>query len=111
MTRPAGITVSHDETSTTVSGAGEMDLTNATEFSEALDEAMSGGGKVIVDLREAVFIDTAILACLARCGKMLLDAGDRLTVTVVSGSHPEYVLKTVGFAEMMDIEIVQKSTA
>jgi anti-anti-sigma regulatory factor len=88
----------------TVIGSGELDLSNAGVFSEALESAVRRGGEAVVDLTAAVFIDTAILACLAKYGTEMLDDDRRLKVRVVGGSHPQYVLKTVGFGELMDIE-------
>lgn len=71
----------------------------------ALDHALIAGGGLIVDLREVEFIDTAILACLAKYAKSLSDTECRMKVKVRHESHPDCVLKTVGFSHIMDIAV------
>jgi anti-anti-sigma regulatory factor len=80
-----------------------MDLGIAKDLDRALADAASASRDVTVDLRDAVFIDSAILAGLVKAGKTLRNTQARLKVLVASGSHPEYVLRTVGFGALMDI--------
>jgi len=99
----AEITISAEGSTVTIKGAGSLDLTNAQRFREGLVSASASAEEVVVDLRSAVFIDTAILEYIARGAKTMLDRGKQLKVLVRDNSHPQYVLKTVGFEELMDI--------
>lgn len=104
MIAAAEVKTSRDGDTITVTAGGELDLSNAGELFNALETAVQEARDVVVDLRTAVFVDTAILACLAGSGSEMLDGGRRLRVKVKAGSHPDYVLKTVRFGELMDIE-------
>lgn len=86
-----------------VLGKGEMDLTIGKEFENALKDGFASGKPVVVDLLQAEYIDSAILAALARYGVAMVDRGERLKVIVAAKGHPEDVLKTVGFNQIMDI--------
>jgi len=65
---------------------------------------------VVVDFREAYFIDTAILAYLAQSAKMLRHRGKRLRVIVRKGSHPERVLNLSSFGQLMEIDSEPEET-
>jgi anti-anti-sigma factor len=86
-----------------VKGTGALDLSNAKELRLALDGATMSAESVVVDLRSAVFIDTAILECLARAGKAMIERGKRLKILTSELSHPLRVLRTVGFSALVDI--------
>jgi anti-anti-sigma factor len=109
MSSVAEIRIDRDEENVTISGSGALDLSNADEFRRGLSSASSVAQHVTVDLRSATFIDTAILEYLARAAKAMLDRGKRLKVMVAENGHPQYVLETVGFPEIMDIEVVPVS--
>ncbi len=87
---------------------GELDLSNSDEFGLRLWQAAKNATSVVVDLKAATFIDTAVLAYLAKSGKKLTSRGKRLSVVVTIGSHPNYVLETVRFGDLMDIRIVDE---
>jgi anti-anti-sigma regulatory factor len=106
MTDQSEIRASVQAQDSTVVAIGELDLTNADILCRALDQAVLREFGVTVDLQRTVFIDTAVLACLARYGKMLMNTARRLNVLVSEGTHPHYVLKTVGFSKLMDIEVI-----
>jgi anti-anti-sigma factor len=99
----AEIDVIENGSETTVRGTGALDLSNAQELKKGLDSATSSADSVVVDLRSAVFIDTAILECLARAGKRMMERNKRLKVVTLEHSHPLRVLRTVGFSALMDI--------
>lgn len=98
------ITMDQYEGVSAVKASGELDLRVAGEFENALMNAALTDLPVVIDLQPAVYIDTAILAAMARLAIMISKKGHRLKVLVASGSHPEYVLQTVGFDSIMDIE-------
>ncbi len=103
MTDRATIELSRDGESVTVVGSGELDLSISRELDTILSQASSSTHDVTIDLRGAIFIDSAILASLVKVGKVLKRDDARLKVIVTPGSHPQYVLRTVGFGALMDI--------
>ena len=48
---------------------GELDLTNAAELAERLDELAGQAASLILDLNRVVFIDSAALNCLFRIAR------------------------------------------
>lgn len=80
-----------------------MLLWNSDEFRDALENASRSAESVTVDLREAVFVDTAILQYLARSAVSLDRRGKRLRVAVAPGGHPERALEVSGLAAFMDV--------
>ena len=105
------ITVLDSEDAATVVGAGELDLHNGDKFRAALKQADASGKNVVVDLRNANYIDTAILALLVMGSKDAMVHEKTLRVLIAQGSHPQYVLKTVGFADIMEIVVADKEAA
>lgn len=105
MIETAEISVIREGEKVTVTGAGALDLTNAQRFREGIVTASLTADDVVADLRGAIFIDTAILEYLAKAAKAMLSRGKRLKVVVSEKSHPLRVLRTVGFGELMDIEV------
>lgn len=101
--RSGTIVVLYSDLGVIIVGRGELDLSNAEELKLALQDASKTAENLTVDIRIAEFIDTAILEYLARAATDMLRRGKRLQVLVSAGSHPLYVLKTVGFLELMDI--------
>lgn len=97
------VTASSGDGTTTVIGKGSLDLYVAEQFKQAISEAVASGKEVIVDIRQASFIDTAIVVALAVPAKKMLERGSRLRVIVADGAHPQYVLNIVGFTDIMDI--------
>jgi len=98
------VTASRADGVATVIGEGDLTLFNAEQFIGALDEAIASGDAVTVDIRNATYIDSAIIAALIGPAKTLIDRGARLNVLVTEGAHPQYVLNLVGFKTLMDIQ-------
>lgn len=105
MVGMAQIDIIHDNEKTTVIGGGTLDFTNSAQFHEGLKQASLTIDMVIVDLRTAVFIDTAIVQDLARAAVTLRNRGKRLKVVVAKSKYPLEVLQVSGFGSIMDIEI------
>jgi anti-anti-sigma factor len=105
MEDSTSIVACQDENEDTITASGTLDLTHAEELNQLLWQATMSFDSVVVDLRKAMFIDTAILGCLATAGKAMLNKGKRLKLLVSAESHPAYVLRTVGFGQLMDISI------
>lgn len=105
MTESASIELSITDDVATVITRGELDLHDGDELANALRVARESADTVVVDLQEATFIDSAILAKLLEATNALLKGGRRLRVLATEGSHPLYVLRTVGFEAIMDIVV------
>lgn len=102
---PGIIAVEDNGSEVTIVGRGELDLSNAEELGRALRDASTTVEHLTVDIRLAIFIDTAVLEYIARAATNMLNRGKRLKVFVLEDSHPLYILKTVGFQELVDIVI------
>ena len=66
--------------------------------SETLDD-------VTVDLRDAFFIDKAVVQDLARAAVVLLKRGARLKVKAREAAYPLRVLRISGLESIMDFEV------
>lgn len=107
MVEPEKVKVAYTDDKATVIGLGELDLYYISQFDKALTDAVSSNKSVVVDLTGATFIDSAILQSIIKHGKTIFNRGDRLKILVTSGSHPEFVLETVGFSIIVDIVSVE----
>lgn len=105
MEQTTGISISESSESFTVTGTGELDLKIAQQFKDALERGTRSSSQLAVDFRKSYYIDTAILQALVDTQRILSKKNSRLRVVVLAGSHPDYVLKTVGFSEVMDIVV------
>lgn len=105
MSETAKITVTANESGVTIVAAGALDLTNTQTLSEELQRAALSVDNVVVDMRPAIFIDTAVLTYLAKAAKTLISRGKSLQVIVKQKSHPHRVLETVGFSDVMNIVV------
>lgn len=105
MSDVALIEIVEDDTQVTVVGSGSLDLTNSKEFHDGLRKASENVDNVTVDLRNADFIDTAIVQDLARAGVVMLKRNLRLKVIARENAYPLRVLRISGFEAIMDIEV------
>lgn len=103
MSQKPEITVARDGGAATVTGAGDLDLHVGQQFDDALMTTSADADSMTVDLCRAHFIDSAILASLAKCAKLWLSRGKQLRVLVAPSSHPAYAIRIVGFADVMDV--------
>ncbi len=86
-------TVSRSDNDVTIVGTGALDFTNCNELRDTLKESCNSAQKVVVDLRAADFIDTAVLEYLARGGNTMRRRGKDLDVLCLENSHPLMVLR------------------
>lgn len=105
MDDTARIDVKADEKRAIITGGGALDLTNTREFHDGLKGASGSLDDVTVDLREACFIDTAVVQDLARAAVAMLKRGARLKVRAQEGGHPLRVLRISGLQSIMDFEV------
>lgn len=104
--RLTAVSTSQSQEETRVSVEGDLDLTSVPAFRAAVDEAVETREKkrLVVDLRQTSYIDSAGLEQLLAANRKLAAQGDRLTVRVLPGSQPQTVLGVVGFGTIMDVE-------
>ena len=105
MTNTAQISITQDGDVTKITCGGTLDLTNYQQLHDGLKTASKEAEAVTVDLRETMFIDTAVVQDLARAAITLINRGKRLSVFVIETAHPYRVLKISGFQQIMDIEV------
>lgn len=110
MTPRPRIDVDNDGSDVMVRGSGELDLSIVKELQFGLSHAVTFADSVVVDLRSAAYIDTAILGCLAMAGKAMRERNKKLKIIVAPDSHPLYVIKMVGFSGLMDVEVAPADT-
>jgi anti-sigma B factor antagonist len=66
-----GIRSSWEDDTVILEISGEMDMASAPEFTTAVDGVQDGAGRVIVDLSEATFLDSAAINALVRSRREL----------------------------------------
>ena len=83
---------------THVNVVGELDLTNARELEERLEELSSADGSVLVlDVNRVVFVDSAALHGLFRVARRL--GKDRFALVLAPGAPIARTLEIVGFPQ------------
>jgi anti-anti-sigma factor len=92
-------TRSDDDGRTVVAIAGELDLHRVAALAAALHAAV---GRVVVDLQEVTFLDSATLALLVREHRRLHGAGRELTV-LVGEQTPTTVFAVTGIDRILTI--------
>lgn len=105
MDDTAQISISCDEKSAVVTGSGTLDLTNSKELHDELQRVSQILDDVTVDLREAFFIDTAVVQDMARAAVVLLKRGARLKVMARETAYPLRVLRISGLESIMDFVV------
>jgi len=108
VSEAADVTIAKHGDDVTITCAGALDFTNTSEFSRELRSAAVAADSVTVDLRGASFIDTAVLECLARAGKAMMDRRKTLGVVCAENSHPLRVLRISGFEQLLEIQIAAR---
>ncbi len=95
----------------TITGVGDLNIYVVEPFKQALADAVATGSEIVVDFLQTSFIDTAFVVALVEPAKSLLERNSRLKVLVTDGAYPQYVLKIVGFADLMEIEVEDSSAS
>jgi anti-sigma B factor antagonist len=79
--------------------SGEIDRSNAAEFSERVATAISDDGGLVVDLSKLAFIDSTGIRMLFELAAELKRRRQSLRVVVPAGSHLGDILDTVGLRQ------------
>ena len=84
---------------------GELDLTTVGQLRDILlaHAAEQGSDRVIVDLTQVEFIDSAGLALLVEARKRLATDSRTLYLVIAQGKQPERVLRLVRFDTIMKL--------
>ena len=96
-------TVNLSDDGVTIIGTGAVDFTNCDVLRDALKESCGSAQRVVVDLRDADFIDTAVLEYLARGGNAMRKRGKNLEVLCLENSHPLLVLQVSNIDTLLQI--------
>ena len=79
---------------------GELDVHTAGQLSEAIDQALEGGGAVVVDATKLRFCDSSGLQALVAGRERAIAAGGSLVVQGVHGPV-EKVLSVTGLLDLL----------
>jgi anti-anti-sigma factor len=81
---------------------GEHDLSTAPELAERIESCFASGSRVLVDLTQAEFVDSSILAALFK-GNLFAEGaqGDEFGVVVVPDSLPGRLFEMVGISHRL----------
>lgn len=83
---------------------GEHDLSTADEVEAAISGRFDAGSSVVLDLSEATFIDSTVLAAVLRAqDRADLNRADELVVVVPEGSPARRVFDVVRFDERIQL--------
>src|ERR687898_1782694 len=67
---------------------GEHDIYTAPTLRERLDEALSRGGGIVVDLTTATFLDSSVLGALLDARRRALEGGQGFVVSIGEDVDP-----------------------
>jgi anti-sigma B factor antagonist len=99
-------TRTQDDGSTLVALAGELDMHRVPALADALHVAV---GRVVVDLQEVTFLDSATLALLVHEHRRLQAAGQELTV-LVGEQTPTTVFVITGIDRILTIRSAEAAS-
>ena len=85
-----------------VSVAGELDLSAASAFREALTQATSPGARLVVDLSAAPFVDSVGVGAILRARRRL-GVGGRLAIVIPPRSYAGLIFDVVGADELVPV--------
>jgi anti-sigma B factor antagonist len=84
---------------------GEHDIYTAPTLRERLDEALSRGGGIVVDLTRATFVDSSVLGALLDARRRALDCGQGFVVSVGEEVEPSVrrILDITGLVPVLPV--------
>jgi anti-anti-sigma factor len=102
---PTGFAISTSERGgrTVVSLRGELDLATAPAFEEVVNEHLTAGGDVVVDLRELTFMDSTGLRVLVHAHARVGDEQRFLVVRPPVGGPVAKILAIAGVDSQLDL--------
>ena len=83
---------------------GEHDLSTSKQVGRAIDEVFAGGSRIVLDLSQATFIDSTVLAAVVEAQERAdKKPDDELVVVAVPGSAPRRALDLAQIELRVDI--------
>jgi anti-anti-sigma factor len=84
---------------------GEHDIYTAPTLRERLDEALSRGGGIVVDLTGATFVDSSVLGALLDSRRRALEAGQGFVVCIGDTVEPgvQRILDITGLVPVLPV--------
>jgi len=95
MNDAGDVTITSEDGVAVASLRGEIDIVNAPDVAERLDDGIAEATAVIVDLRSVLFMDSQAIALLDRVSERLEAAGRGFAVVAPPSSVPRRVLEIV----------------
>ncbi len=94
-----------DADGVTFVGTGPLDYYNDDDFREPLIRAAESEENVTVDLRNVGYIDTHVVADLAKAAQKMRSRGLRLKALLQEDTHPFRVFQMIGLPIIIDVTI------
>ncbi len=84
---------------------GEHDIYTAPTLRDRLDEAISRGGGIVIDLTGATFVDSSVLGALLEVRRRALDNGQGFVVSVGDTVEPgvQRILDITGLVPVLPV--------
>jgi len=82
--------------------SGELDLATAEQFSAALQQALSAGSALVVDMADVTFVDAAGLRVLLQAAAARNGAGP---LTLVNAARVARLLRLVGLEGLPSMDV------
>ena len=102
MREPAVAEVREEDGTTVVRLAGELDLHNADDVRQALEQASkSGEGRIVVDLTAVEFLDSTVLGVFVQAHRRA--AGGGRFRLAAPGPEPRRILHVAGVESYLDV--------
>lgn len=96
---------------TTLHVSGEVDLATVDTLVEAVQGAVPAGGVLVLDLTGVEFMDSAGVAAVNRCRRLISAADAKLVVRCRAGGPVAQLVSWTGLDTMIDVEIIDGPTA
>jgi anti-anti-sigma factor len=96
-------TITLDDRRRVIQVHGEIDLSNATELEQQIEQAMTGARSVAVDLRNVEFMDSQGVRLVYRLSQRLGSNGIELTFVAPASSIAGQVLKLTAVSELVPV--------
>ena len=91
-----------EEASLVISPVGRLDTSTAPELEKEIDTSLKGIKKLVLDLKDVVYVSSAGLRVILKAQKTMQSDGD-MTVTGVNSSVME-VFDITGFSDILTIK-------
>lgn len=104
-TTPVTAVIERDERETVVMLAGELDAAGRDEAERVLLEAeQAEPRRLVIDMRELTFIDSAGITCVLRARERAGEAQHHLRVVARKDRQPAEVFRICGLDSLLDLE-------